>query len=390
MFLRLANADAIVEMWDSVGVSNPSLLLRDLNVDDSLRPLNVSSVASSIEEEIVRQTKSGSVSDSSGQHIIQGSSLYANNLLLAALTLRQAELRWMRSSVEQISCERDKLKNDLAEANYRASLLAQEIDDHHSKLEKVNQNQFKLLEQKHSETIRDLTTRFSQERELLAQQNNRLEQKVTGLQQLESKLSSEVTSLRLENETLDQESRSLTERITECEEAKLQMGKELQEMGNLQQRLNEMQANQEQDRIEHLYEQISKLREENSTLRDRNDELTVELEVLTTRLSNIRVRRQASSCVDGSLLGGMKRRGNSPLAVPSADDSGDEESPRVGKVRRYSQKGELSLDNVHIEGKDYFNLFFLLLMTVTSYTTIICKKIPISPAIFLIDLLVTF
>lgn len=345
----MASADAITEMWESVGVSNPSLLLRDLNLDDSLRSLNVASVACAIEEEVARQGKTNTVSDGSVP-LTQGSGAFANNLL-AALTLRQAEVRWIRSSLEQMSCERDKLRNDLAEANYRASLLAQEIDDHHSKLEKVSQNQFKLLEQKHSEVIRDLTSRFSHEREQLVLQNNRLEQKVTVLQQSETKLSSEAASLRQENEALDQESRNLAERIAECEEAKLQMGKELQEIEHLQQRLHELQANQDEDRVEHLCEQISKLRTENSSLRDRNDELTVELEVLTTRLSNVRVRRQAPTSVDGNLSGGTKRRGNSPLAVAPADDSGDEESPRVGKVRRCSQKGDVSLDNVHIEGK---------------------------------------
>lgn len=344
--VAVATAEAIIEMWDSVGVLNPSALLRDLNLDDALRPLSVSSVAGAIEEEVLRQGKTGSGSEDSTLSNTVETPLDTNNLLLAALTLRQAEVRWMRSSMEQMSCERDKLRNDLSEANYRASLLAQEIDEHHSKMEKVSQNQFKLLEQKHSEALKDLSTRFSQEREQLAQQNNRLELKVASLLQSESKLASEATSLRLENETLEKESRTLAERVSECEEAKLQMGKELQEIENLQQRLNELQANQDQDRMEHLCEQITKLRAENSSLRDRNDELTVELEVLTTRLSNMRVRRQASSSVDG----GLKRRGNSPLSVAPTDDSGEEDSPRVGKVRRFSQKGDISLDNVHIEG----------------------------------------
>lgn len=353
----MATADAIIEMWDSVGVRNPSLLLRDLNLDDPLRPLNVSTVACAIEEEVLRQGKGGTVSDDSAMSSTS-ESLSTNNLLLAALTLRQAEVRWMRSSMEQMSCERDKLRNDLAEANYRASVLAQEIDDHHSKMEKVSQNQFKLLEQKHAETLRDLTMRFTQEREQLALQNNRLDQKVLSLQQSESKLVSEVSFLRHENETLEKESRNLTEKISECEEAKFQMSKELEEIESLQQRLSELQANQDQDRIELLCEQISKLRAENSGLRDRNDELTVELEVLTTRLSTMRARRQAGDF-------GLKRRGNSPLAVAPTDDSGEEDSPRVGKVRRFSHKGEISLENVHIEG-NFFKMF-----SVTIYASVV-------------------
>lgn len=43
---------------------------------------------------------------------------------------------WLhRSSLEQALCERNKLRQDLAEANERASLLAQEVDDRHMRLE---------------------------------------------------------------------------------------------------------------------------------------------------------------------------------------------------------------------------------------------------------------
>lgn len=48
-----------------------------------------------------------------------------------------------RSSLEQMIGERDKLRNDLAEANERASLLAQEVDDRHARMEKASQMQIK-------------------------------------------------------------------------------------------------------------------------------------------------------------------------------------------------------------------------------------------------------
>lgn len=43
--------------------------------------------------------------------------------------------RICRSCVEQMQCERDKLRNDLSVANERASLLAQEVDDNHTRME---------------------------------------------------------------------------------------------------------------------------------------------------------------------------------------------------------------------------------------------------------------
>ena len=36
--------------------------------------------------------------------------------------------------------EREKLRNDVTDANTRATLLAQEVDDHHANMEKSSQN----------------------------------------------------------------------------------------------------------------------------------------------------------------------------------------------------------------------------------------------------------
>lgn len=51
----------------------------------------------------------------------------------------------IRSSLEQMIGERDKLRNDLAESNERASLLAQEVDDRHARMEKASQMQIKYV-----------------------------------------------------------------------------------------------------------------------------------------------------------------------------------------------------------------------------------------------------
>ena len=42
-----------------------------------------------------------------------------------------------------MNAEKEKLRNDVVEANQRALLLAQEVDDHHSKLEHSTQQQVK-------------------------------------------------------------------------------------------------------------------------------------------------------------------------------------------------------------------------------------------------------
>lgn len=45
--------------------------------------------------------------------------------------------------MEHTDAEKEKLRNDVLEANQRALLLAQEVDDHHSKLEHSAQQQVK-------------------------------------------------------------------------------------------------------------------------------------------------------------------------------------------------------------------------------------------------------
>ena len=49
----------------------------------------------------------------------------------------------VRLSMEHMRGERDKLRADIMDANQRASLLAQEVDDHHARLEKSSQLQVK-------------------------------------------------------------------------------------------------------------------------------------------------------------------------------------------------------------------------------------------------------
>jgi hypothetical protein len=44
-----------------------------------------------------------------------------------------------------MSGERDKLRADIMDANQRASLLAQEVDDHHARLEKSSQLQVRWV-----------------------------------------------------------------------------------------------------------------------------------------------------------------------------------------------------------------------------------------------------
>jgi ninein len=61
--------------------------------------------------------------------------------ILICLAVIKQILISVRLSLEHMSGERDKLRADIMDANQRASLLAQEVDDHHARLEKSSQLQ---------------------------------------------------------------------------------------------------------------------------------------------------------------------------------------------------------------------------------------------------------
>ncbi|KAJ9587226.1 hypothetical protein L9F63_019250, partial [Diploptera punctata] len=349
------NAELIIEMWEAAGIPGPSQLLQDLGFNESHR-LNIGDLAAVLEEEI----------QAAGSSVLTYSS--HETLLQATLTLYQTEVRCLKLSLEHMSAERDKLRADILDANQRATLLAQEIDDHHARLEKSSQLQVKLLEQRHAEQLKTLSEQLGSDREQLAVQNLSLEKQVSSLQDEETRLRIQVTTLESENESLDKENHNLTEQLTKSEEARIQLQKELESLAGLQQRLSELEGSHGREEMLALLERINELQSENTGLRDQNDELTMEVEVLSAKLASLKTRKhpvhtshdtnEGTNVSDGggipSVISATKRRGNSPLVL-ATEDSSEEESPRLGKMRRCCDgiavdRQDISLETVNMEG----------------------------------------
>lgn len=66
-------------------------------------------------------------------------------LLQAILTLYRSEIRCLKNIVEQMHAEREKLKGDVLDANNRATMLAQEVDDNHARMEQNTQSQVTIF-----------------------------------------------------------------------------------------------------------------------------------------------------------------------------------------------------------------------------------------------------
>lgn len=358
------NAELIVEMWEAAGIPGPSRLLQDLGFNDA-QQVNIAELAAVLEEELHSLAEERRSVDAVGTRVHSYSP--HETLLQATLALYQTEVRCLKLSMEHMTGERDKLRADIMDANQRASLLAQEVDDHHARLEKSSQLQVKLLEQRHAEQLKDLSEQLGSDREQLAVQNLSLEKQVSSLQEEESRLRIQVTTLQAENEILDKENHNLTEQLSKSEETRVQLQKELESLAGLQQRLSELEGCREQEHVLPLLEKLDKLQAENTGLRDRNDELTVEVEALTAKLASLKIKKSPTiqqSCEPvagvaavGSVIpsGGFatKRRGNSPLVL-ATEDSSEEESPRLGKMRRCcdgsGDSQDVSLETVDMEG----------------------------------------
>lgn len=88
--------------------------------------------------ELDLKTLSGLIDDDLDQTLDACPCNVRNSVLIC-----QNEVRFLRSSLDNVAFERDKLRLDVSEANQRSLLLAQEIDDQNARLEKSSQVKFR-------------------------------------------------------------------------------------------------------------------------------------------------------------------------------------------------------------------------------------------------------
>ncbi|XP_049835606.1 blastoderm-specific protein 25D isoform X7 [Schistocerca gregaria] len=338
----LVPVEAVLELWETAGMSpaTAARLARDLGLPEvgTGGQVRLSDLATTLESELPAAQADAAAHGYSALEL----------LLHAALALYQAEVRCLRLSLEHLRGERDKLRADILDANERASLLAQEVDDSHARLEQSSQMQVKLLEQRHAEQLREVAEQLGQEREQLAAQVHNLEQRLAALHEEDSRLRQELAALKVENEAVDKENQSLLEQLEETRKAKASLQNELESLASLQQKISELEGSR--DMVEPLLEQVGQLQTENTELRDRNDELKMKIEALTVQLSRLArsppppppqhqagTENNSETVTDevgsAAVGGGVKRRGESALIIPQ-EENPEDDSPRLGKVRR--------------------------------------------------------
>ncbi|XP_042864871.1 blastoderm-specific protein 25D-like isoform X6 [Penaeus japonicus] len=331
-----ATVESILEMWDSFNISNGADLLGNMGFPH--RPherVSLSELSAAMEEDVQLPEE-------------QSPSTRITSMQMTVLTYLQ-EIKFLRFSLETARGERNKLRCDLNEANQRVALLAQELDDHNAHMEASSQHQIQELERQYRDQVRDLQDAVTRERDAARDQVSAVTREMQlyndQLQQEENKLKSKIASLQSDAKRLEAENLEMSEKVQEAEKQMSQMEKLVSEMQELRSKVAEYESMSPRDEeYRRLLDRLERVTSENQQLRDSNDELLSQLDAFPLRQNNGRNNDKESS-LDGSCLGDyvdqpmgllapVKRRGSNS---GSGDDSCEEESPRGGKVRRFSK-----------------------------------------------------
>ncbi|KZC04252.1 Blastoderm-specific protein 25D [Dufourea novaeangliae] len=212
-------------------------------------------------------------------------------LLRDVLILYQEELHSLNLMIENINGEKEKLRTDIIEANERANTLAQEIDEQHTRQEEVLQNLRKQLEQRHIETIQDLSNQLSSERETNASTLKSKDEQLQIIQKENHEIKNKFVNILQENQVLETENENLRSQIEKLKQSNNELLNLTKVLAAEHDESQDIEVKHQQEVI-YLVDRIKQLQSEAVLLRDQNDELTTELETLKVRHNPMKDIRQ--------------------------------------------------------------------------------------------------
>ncbi|KAM9316775.1 ninein-like protein [Gastrophryne carolinensis] len=228
-----------------------------------------------------------------------------NQIYLAALASYKHELLHQRDRIEQVCKERDKVRQDLERAERRTSLLVDEVDDHNSIMESLNESKIKDLEQEYRQRLSVMRSELESEREQFLQQTDqqkkKLETDLANYQMEQAYLKQKLDLSIKENSRLQKEMVEVVQKLSESESQMVKLQTNLDQI--LQEKRPGYPNNTEfytQD--EKFAEIIREYEVQCRELRDRNDELQIQLETLRSQLSESKYSRLLAKMKDNKLL----------------------------------------------------------------------------------------
>lgn len=140
--------------------------------------------------------------------------------------------------MEQLRGERDKLRSDIGEANDRANLFAQEMDEQQNRMEKCRKDQLRQLELRQVETIKNLNDQYRLDREKNTSAIKSLEELLEASQFEEKKLRTELMNVLKDLNDLERENQNLSEEIHKLEASNKHMSCQLLELAAVGEQVN--------------------------------------------------------------------------------------------------------------------------------------------------------
>ncbi|XP_040206968.1 ninein-like protein isoform X1 [Rana temporaria] len=277
------NPEQIMIIWEEEGIEDGKEIFLSLDFSPEER-VNLLELTAALENELLA-TK--------------------NRIHMAALASYKHELHHQHNQVEQISKERDKAKQDLESAERRNSLLVDEVDDHNSVMESLNESKIKDLEQEYRQRLSSMRSELENEKEQFLQQNDQQKKKLeTDLAnyQMEQAYFRHKLDLSLkENSRLQKEMLEVVGKLSESDSQLVKLQTSLDQMlqnKKLMDPHNTEFYTQEEKFAEIIREYEIQCRE----LRDHNDELQIQLETLRSQLSESKYSRLLGKMKDNKLL----------------------------------------------------------------------------------------
>jgi len=260
---------SVTSYWESLGVADGNQVLEDLGLDKEQGRLNTRTVSQRLNEEIVQLLE-----------------IVRYPAVQAAIATLWDEVATDKTSLDNVTKERDKLKDDIQEAQRTAAELAMEMDEQYYKHDRDLQEKNKVAEDNLLEELRIYKIKTDSEcdaREITTQllKSNFQGQK-HNFELAERRHKEEINSLIQRNNQLEHEIKTTNRRIQETEDLNCTLKTELESTRVLTGRLSSIDnfpgpKFDETEASLDLVKNVEELVRVNKELKDRNEELEINM-----------------------------------------------------------------------------------------------------------------
>ncbi|KYN06246.1 Blastoderm-specific protein 25D [Cyphomyrmex costatus] len=199
------------------------------------------------------------------------------SLLREIMITHQDEQRNLTAIIDNMKVEREKIRIEMLEANERANLLAQEIDEYHIQLEKTKKDLQRQSEQRYAEITKELSDQLNIEREMDAAALKSKDNQLQILQKENHDMKNKILHILQENQMLEAENKTLLSQIEKLRQSNNDLLTQIKVLDAEHDEIQSIEAKQ-QEQVNFFVDRIKQLQSEVILLRDQNDELCAELE----------------------------------------------------------------------------------------------------------------